>query len=133
MPSFANRVSRRFSTTVAGGADSDLSHEVTADATIEKVTVRFYPGPLLDLELRPYVETDDGQRVDLVDVIGRDKIVGDDDVFEFYVSEPIREGESIGVEYTNQDPSNSYDFVVDMEVDRIGGLNRVTRFVRGLV
>ena len=133
MPSFANRVSRRFSTTAAGGADSDITHEVTADATIEKVTVRFYPGPLLDLELRPFIEPEEGQRADLVDVIGRDRIVGDDDVFEFYVSEPIEEGDTIGVEYENLDPSNSYDFSVDMEVDRIGGLNRVTRFVRGLI
>ncbi|WP_380681088.1 hypothetical protein [Salinigranum sp. GCM10025319] len=126
------RVSRRFSTTATGGADDEVTHEVEEDATVEEIRIRFYPGPLLDLELRPFVETDEGRRRDLVDVIGRETIVGDDDRFEFHISEDVRESDVVGVEYVNNDAQNEYDFVVDMDFERAGGSSRIIDYLRGV-
>lgn len=130
MPQLDRRVSRRFSTTVAGGADDELTLEVEEDATVEEMRIRFYPGPLLDLELRPFIETEQGRRRDLVTIEGRDTIVGDDDYFRFRISEEIETSDLLGVEYTNKDSSNSYDFVVDFDLERAGGAQRIVDYLR---
>jgi len=132
MPSvISKRVSRRFSTRAAPGEKDDLAIEIVEDATVEEVTVRFYPGPQLDLEIRPFVEPDEGNRVSIIDLVGRQNIIGDDDVFEFHVSEAIERGDVIGVEYNNTDPDNGYDVIVDMEIERAGGVKRIMDTVTG--
>ncbi|WP_049915515.1 hypothetical protein [Haloferax mucosum] len=99
--------------------------EVSKDATIEKVTTRFYRGPQLDLSIRPFVESEEGRERDIVDVIGRDGVVGDNDVFPFHVSEPVERGDVVGIEVTNADGTNTYDYNVDLELDRAGGVSRL--------
>lgn len=128
----APRISKRFSTTAGASAADELTMEVEHDATIERVDVRFYRGPQLDLELRPFVEPREGDRIDIVDLIGRSSIVGDNDVFRFSVSEQVRRGDTIGVEYENTDGANGYDFVVDMMLDRAGGVDRLVGLLGGL-
>jgi hypothetical protein len=132
---FSPRLSRRFSTPVDGGEVGELTREVVKDATVERVDVRFYRGPQLDLEVVPFVErngaTQDGDRVNLIDVEGRESIVGDDDHFSFPISEPIREGDVIGVEYANTEQQYGYDVTVDMVLEREGGLERIVDVFRG--
>jgi hypothetical protein len=133
MASFARRVSRRFSATANPGEKDELTHEVTADATVEQLDVRFYRGPQLDLEIRPRIETEDGRRVDLVDLIGRNVIVGDDDHFRFYPSEQVREGDLLVVEFENTDSTWTYDVTVDMTLDRLGGVKRTLTRALGVL
>lgn len=132
MPSLSPRVSRRFSTRVDAQSTDELTHEVKKDATVESITVRFYPGAELDLQVRPFVEPDEGNRISPVSLIGREVIVGDDDVFEFHVTEPVEEEDIIGVEFDNV---GDYDLdgIVDMTLDREGGIERIVGNVRGWI
>lgn len=126
------RVSRRFSDRIGPGESDELTHEVVADATVEKVEVRFYPGTELDVELRPFIEPDQGNhRISMVDLIGRDVIVGDDDVFTFHVGDAIEEGDLIGVEVTNNEPNYGYNWVVHMDIDRRNGVESVVDRIEG--
>jgi hypothetical protein len=117
-------LSRRFATEVAAGERQVLETEVEADATVEQVDVRFYPGSRLELELRPFIRTKRGNQIDLIDTVGRDVVVGDNDFFQFDVVEQAEEGATLAVEAVNNDPSNSYNFAVDIRVDRTAGLSR---------
>jgi hypothetical protein len=114
---FDSGESVRFSTSVAAGASGELSKEIESDTTVKRVDVRFYPGPRLDLELVPFAQVG-SNRFSLVDLVGRSSIVGDNDVFQFGADERLEAGDRIGVEYTNTDQSNSYDFQVDMSLER---------------
>ena len=129
MASFSSeRRSRRLSTRVGPGASGELTHELEESATVERVDVRFYPGPQLDLELRPFGEVD-SNRFDLLDLTGRDVVVGDDDRFSFDVSVGLSQGDVVGVEFSNVDPSNGFDFVVDLTLERAGGIKRLTQVI----
>lgn len=124
-------ISRRFSQRVPADTRLELTTEVLEDATVERVDIRFYPGPRLTLELRPFVETKRGNRFDLIDLVGRDVIVGDNDVLGFDISEPVSEGAKIGVVANNTDPENEYDFNVDIQLDRTAGQSRLLSEVFG--
>lgn len=119
MSLFDSGESVRFSTSVAAGASGELSQEIESDTTVKQVDVRFYPGPRLDLEIVPFGQVS-SNRFSLVDLVGRSSIVGDNDVFQFGVDERLQAGDKIGVEYTNTDNSNSYDFQVDMALEKQG-------------
>jgi len=60
----------------------------------------------------------------LIETVGRDVIVGDNDFFQFSVSEAVEEDATLGVEAVNRDPENSYNFAVDIRIDRTAGLSR---------
>jgi hypothetical protein len=45
----------------------------------------------------------------------------------------VYESDLIGVEYENLDPTNSYDFVVDIDVERAGGATRIVDYLRGIL
>lgn len=117
-------VTRRFSTTVGPGESGQLTADAERDATVERVDVRFYAGPRLDLRLVPFVRSD-ANRVELIDTTGRDAIVGDNDVFQFEVSEPLGTTDTLGVAFENVDEEHSYDFAVDLQIDREKGQDRV--------
>lgn len=111
------------------GPDSDVTEtvDVQADATVEEVTVRFYVGPRLDLEVVPFLKRGDGanaNQIPLVTFHGKQYIDGDDDVWIFPISESVREGDTLGVEVRNQDTQHSYDYAVNMALDREGGVER---------
>lgn len=125
------RYSVRFAQTVAPGETAELTEEVSRDATVERVTVRIYLGAELDLRVRPFVTESDSRRP-LVVYQGKQYIDGDNDVYEFTLSEPVAGGERIGVEVENKDETNSYDFSMTATVDHGGGLNRaVSAFLGG--
>jgi hypothetical protein len=116
----------RFADRVSPGSTETLRHELDRPATVEFINVRIYPGAELDLELVPFGENREGSnRWPLVTLEGKSHIDGDSDRFEFDVSEPIADGEYIGVEATNQDGANAYDYAVDYTVEYAGGLRRL--------
>jgi hypothetical protein len=124
-----NRISHRFSTQVASNDDELLTTVVEEDATVEKVTVRFYPGPRGDLHVRPLIKeivSESRSRThDLVKLHGQDYIAGDNDTWVFYVSESIEEDDEIHIDIENVDQNgHDYTAVVDVELDRAGGSSR---------
>ena len=130
-----NKQPLRFQTDVGPGESATLTREVAADATIEQMTIRFYRGPALTLEVYPRVIDDqgDGQPEPLVDVSnGTDTegaIVGDGDRWEYPLSEPVADGDIIEVEIDNtaeKDPDVdlTYHPIIEMDLDREGGLSR---------
>jgi len=125
-------VSRRFSTRAGPGESGDITKEVQKDATVEKVNVRFYPGVELALELRPFIEPEDSEdRIDIVELVGRDTIVGNDDHFDFPVADEIQRGDTIGVEFENTDSQYGYDVICDIVVERAGGTERFVEALGG--
>ena len=123
------RADKRFDPDIPEGETVTETFELPYHATIENVSVRFYPGPQLTLEVLPFRETPDGDRLPLVDVIGeRDTLVGDDDSFTFDVSEPVRRGDTIGVMFENNG-DHDYRAPVDIEIDRHGGIRRTVTSV----
>jgi hypothetical protein len=113
----------RFSTTVPPGESRTLTKSIDRPATAERLMIRFYQGPELDLEVRPTRERQN-ESLPLIDLIGRDVVVGDDDVFDFQISEPLEEGDEIAVEVTNNDDTYAFDVNVDVAIDYAGGTER---------
>lgn len=107
---------------------------VKQDATVEKATVRFYPGQQLDLQLKLQVLDENGNTKEIVDPVGEfDYLAGDDDKFEFDISVPIRDTDQIVIRADNVDTDGySYDYIVNMEFDRIGGIERVINKLQGV-
>lgn len=124
------RYSVRFAETVAPGETEELTEEVTRDATVERVTVRIYLGAELDLRVRPFVTESDSRRP-LIVYQGKEYIDGDDDVYEFALSEPVAGGESIGVEVENRSGQWPYDFSMSATVDYENGLGRAVSALFG--
>jgi hypothetical protein len=124
----------RFADRVSPSSTETLRHELKRAATVEFINVRIYPGAELDLQLVPFGENREGSnRYPLVTLEGKSHIDGDADRFEFDVSEPVDAGEYIGVEATNQDASNAYDYAVDITVEYAGGLRRVISTARSVI
>lgn len=123
------RTSIRFSRTVDPGETVELTRSVPSDATIESLTMRFYPGTELQLSVLPYKENERGDRIPLVDLVGRQRIVGHDDTPEFKLSEPVDRGDTIGVKAVNNSADYSYDVNVDMDLDYANGKERLSNAV----
>ncbi|WP_410765789.1 hypothetical protein [Haloferax sp. DFSO60] len=128
MPSNADRKSSlRFGGSVGPDDVETETYTLQNDATVEEVAVRIYQGPRLDLRVVPFIERGEPgyrDRVPLVELRGKDFIDGDNDYWIFPTSEAVHEGEVLGVEVRNVDESNTYDYAVDMAIDRAGGAAR---------
>ena len=132
---FSRKADKRFSTVVEPGESPELTITLDYAATVEEVSVRFYRGPEHALEVRPFKETPNGDRLPLIDMIGRDWLIGDDDYFVFDVSEDIEAGDKIGVQWRNRSDEEqyndgdhngfAYEAPVDIVVDQEGGASRV--------
>lgn len=121
----------RFSDNVGADTTETYTRRIESDATIEHVMIRIYSGAELDLQIKPFV-LKGRDRQPLINYEGKDYVDGDDDVWPFTMSEPIEEGEEIGVEVTNKDASNAYDFAAHIHVDYAGGVRRaLSSIVRG--
>lgn len=110
----------------ASTTGQEVTYEVDSDATIERIQIRIYEGAELDLQLEPIRRTTEGATPDqpLLEYAGKSYIDGDDDVYEFVVSEAIHNGEKIVIKATNNDGSNAYDYRVNVDVDYHGGSGR---------
>jgi hypothetical protein len=120
-----------FAKSVSAGGSGELTRSIRRNGTVERVSVRIYPGPEEDLELNIYRESTDGNnREKLVQPIGKDHIDGDDDTWVWQITEPIKSGETIVVTHDNQDSNNAHPYRVNVDVDYANGLSR---FVGGLL
>jgi len=121
----------RFGKAVGAGDSGSLSYDVVGDATVERVTTRFYPGQELDLHLTPWIKVgskDERDKITLVQLEGKDFVDGSDDFFEFDVGEKISDGDQIGVDFDNQDSQFSYNFHLAIEIEHAGGTSRFGGF-----
>lgn len=134
------RDSFRLAAPVSPGSTVNLTKRMQEAATVEGVRVRFYSGPRLDVRAEPYVEVSHGpdrtDRVNLIDyadeandpdadVAAKDFIDGDDDDFQFDVSQPVDRDEVVGVEIENVNAEFTYNVTVDVVVDYAGGSSRM--------
>jgi len=133
MISFGGRQTTvRFSDTVPPDSTRTYSRAIEEPATAEQLSVRFYQGPELELEIRPLRQRE-SDALPLIDLVGRDVVVGDDDVFDFEVSEPLEEGDELVMEVTNNSTEYAYDFNADVAIDYLGGTERaVVAIAEGL-
>lgn len=100
---------------------------VQADGTIESIKLRIYTGAENTLKLRPQKKTDRGFE-DILDLAGKNWIDGDDDVWSWSLSVPIQSDEKVVIRYDNQDGANAHNFRATVDVDYLGGLERVSAF-----
>lgn len=124
----------RFSTAVSAGNAETLTKTMQEPGTVDRVDVRFYSGPDLTVEVEPYVQIGDPgdrERESLVDLVGRQAVVGDGDEFTFHTSEGFEREDVIGVDIrNNSDQADEdgdgydYDVIVDVTVDHAGGSSR---------
>lgn len=110
----------------AGATDQETSLEVDQAATVERLSIRIYPGAQLDLELRPVVRQERGNTSDqnLIEYAGKEYIDGDDEQYHWDLSVPIEQGDKIVIQATNRDGSNAYDYRANLDIDYQGGSSR---------
>ena len=121
-----------FSESVGPEETEELSYTVPADATVESIKVRIYPGPELDLTLTIHrIDNASGERISMLRTVGKDVIDGDNDVWEWDVSIPVPARDDIVVEASNADDTETYDFRVNMDLDELGGVRRIARRLFG--
>jgi hypothetical protein len=125
----ADRQSLRFSETVAPDSEVLLTYDVPVDMTVEQLEVRIYRGAEFSLEIEPFIDRrkseDRTRREDLITYRGSEFVAGDADKFSFDVSKSVEEGQEIGIEARNKADAYAYDFVVDLSLERAGGLSRI--------
>ena len=124
-----------FSSRINSDSTEIEKYNVRNDATIEHAEVRFYPGAQLDLQLKLEVVDENGTSKEIVDPQGeKDYIAGDDDFFKFDISVPIRKNDEIRIVAENVDQNgNAYDYVVNIEVDRLNGIERLADRIGGIL
>lgn len=129
---FSRQATKRFSRRVDPGESGTLTTQIDEPATVEGLTIRFYQGPELNLELVPFRKRE-SDRLPLVDLVGRDVIVGDADVFNLSVSEQIHDGDVVGVQFENTSTEHAYDFQVDVTLEHAGGIDRALSSLTGVL
>lgn len=107
---------------VGAGASGNVTYDVRKPAVVERVGVRFYPGPELELDLEVKAVGPDGSVTDLVELEGKDVIDGDDDLYVWHPSIELERNSTIRVEHTNNDAQNAYDYRVNLDLDYRGEL-----------
>jgi len=122
-----SREALHFRRTVSPSTSGRDKFSVRKPFSIEKMMARFYVGQELDMEVDPFIlNPDTGQRYELVRYPAQaTKIAGDDDDYEFSISQPVEEEWEIVIDYENLNSTNSYDYVVNMDVDYAGGVSRM--------
>jgi len=126
MTLISSRKSLHFSRNVGAGASGESKYDVRHDATVEEVLTRFYPGQELDLHVELYLEkADSGNRIPLVELAGnKGYIAGDDDRFRFNPTVSIEKEDTLVIVYDNNDATNAYDYTINIDLDRVGGVKR---------
>lgn len=93
-----------------------LTYRIPSNGTIDKLTVRFYPGPEGDLRIRPLLinYSDQPQRIVHYAEGGKDYISGENDEYNYPVSIAVQIDDEIHIYYENLDATNTYSLVVDV-------------------
>lgn len=119
------RAGLTFATEVAPNSTETLTHRVSRNATVESIKIRFYQGPRLAVSVTPFVDHagDDGE-TPLLRTVGKEAVDGDNDVYEFGISVPVDEGDTLTMGLENTDPDFSYNVRTNLELDYAGGGGR---------
>lgn len=100
--------------------------EIREDSTVEKVNVRIYPGAGLALRLEILkVDNQTGIESELIRTEGKQYIDGDDENYEWEISEPIKKDDKIRVRATNIADEEELNFRANLDVDERGGLDSI--------
>lgn len=112
---------------IAASTDLKLSERVKGEGTIEKFTVRFYPGQERSLQVRATVIHKGNKTEDLVTYPegGENYLSGDDDSLSFNIVIPVENDDEIVLYVKNIDATYEYTLVAYIEIDYFGGKNRV--------
>lgn len=115
-----------------------LEHEVQQAATVEGVTIRIYTGAENTLRLTVKHRPASGSEALLVDTVedggdGKDYIDGDDERYQWDVSHPVEKGDVLVVEHDNTDGSNAHNYRVNMDIDYMGGTERLFAGIKSLL
>lgn len=118
--------------------DDRLVHEVDEDATVEGVTARIYQGAENTLRLNVKHIPASGSPVSLVETVdddgdGKDYIDGDDDAWSWRPAVPVEQGDKLVVDYENTDASNAHNFRVNMNMDYMGGTDRLVSGIKSFL
>jgi len=115
-----------FSLNVPASTQGALTYRIPGECTIERVSLRFYPDAMLNLQLDPYLLKTKERRYNLIDYVTGAKgyIDGDDDYFIYTCKHPAQVDDVLTIEYNNIDAVDAFDFTVDIELDFMGGLLR---------
>ena len=113
-----------FGRKVGASTEGTETYDVAKDATLEKLEIRIYSGAEDTLRLNVYKrdqETDSKRKIiDTPD--DQEFIGGNEDFFEFRLTESVTSDDEIIVEYENTDGSNPHRYKVNMELERTGGV-----------
>jgi len=129
---FNSRTVVRFSDSVSPDTTETYSRKIETHATLENLSVRFYPGQELNLEIQPYRKRG-METTPLVEYQDRDALVGDDDRYTFDITEDLEPDDEVVIKATNRDETYAYDFNLDVEIDRFGGSSRIANFLGGVL
>jgi len=111
-----------FAADVAPDSEDSLEYSLNGPATIERISVRIYPGPENDLHITPLISRGSGSDIRLVQFEGKSFFDGDDDKWVFEPSKDVSGDDKIVVMAENLDASNEYSYRVNMDIDyRAGG------------
>lgn len=114
---------------ILAGTTEIFKVTIKADCTLEKMRVKFYPGPEGDLQITPYYIKPDNVRINVIGTDDDNKspryLAGDDVVFEFEVGLAMKEGTILYFECVNTDTVNSHYVDVIFELEELGGIERV--------
>lgn len=119
----------------ASTTDQEVSITLDSDATVERLSIRIYPGAELDLQLVPVVRTSGGGSRDrpLLEFAGKEYVDGDDDMYVWELSKPVEEGDEIVMKATNNDGSNAYDYRANFDVDYRAGSTGLLASIGGVL
>lgn len=123
---------------VPAGDSGKLSVPVDGPATLESLKLRIYSGAENTLQLRPQKKSN-GAYEDLLDYAENDTgtaktyVDGDDDVWEWALSVPMNPDDEVVIDYENTDGSNAHNFRAVVEIDYLGGAERATRALKGVL
>jgi|GEM_PF-2471451 len=106
-------------------ADSGkLAVGVDRAGTIESLKLRIYRGAENTLRLKPQKKTNGGFENLLDYGDGKAYVDGDDDIWEWSLSEPVTGDDEVVIRYENRDGQNAHNFRATVEIDYKGGLSR---------
>jgi len=111
-----------FAADIPADSEETLEYELNGPATIERISVRIYPGPENDLHITPLIRRGSGSDIRLVQFEGKSFFDGDDDKWVFEPSKDVTGDDVIAVVAENLDGSNEYSYRVNLDIDyRAGG------------
>jgi uncharacterized membrane protein len=112
---------------IPAGTSAKLLERVKGEGTVEKLTVRFYPGQQKSLQVRAIIIHKGNKIEDLITYPegGDSYLSGDDDSLVFNIVIPVENDDEIAISVKNIDASNDYTLMAFLEIDYYGGKNRV--------